>query len=273
MVSSVRELLARLMARPTVVGIVRYGGRPVDAVGAGGDLDLFVLVDERPPALESVHFHVGALPVDLSVRTWADLEREPPLTPLDHAIHRGEVLYDRDGDLGARLLTLAARHPPPPPLSAHDAAFVRFGQRHSLDKVRGRLERDPLLCRMLLESNVYWAIRHYFLVRRQTFPGERPALGHFARHEPAMWRDLQRFYATADLAERLLLVEALNDRVLAPVGGPWRQGEILAFGAGAPTDDLEAVGRRYLSALLLPGDEADPSSQGATPTSPLGTDE
>jgi hypothetical protein len=254
MVTSVQELLARLMAQPSVAGIVRYGGHPVDAVGAGGDLDLCLLADERPPALESVHFHIGMLPVDLNVRIWADLEREPPLTPIDHAIAVGEVLYDRDGDLAPRLRALAARHAPPPSLSEHDVAFVRFGQRHSLDKVRGRLGSDPVLCRVLLESNVYWLIQHYFLVRQRVFPGEKRALAHLERHEPALWRDLQRFYAVSDLPERLALAEALNERILAPVGGLWRPGEVLALGADVPAADLQAVGHGFLEALLRPGD-------------------
>ena len=259
MVATVQELIARLTAQPAVAGIVRYGNRPVDATGAGGDLDLFVLVDDRPPELESLHFYVGGVPVDLNVRTWRDLERNEPLTPIDGDIYRGEVVYDRDGDLVLRLGALAARwEQPPPPLSAHDVAFIRFGHRHSLDSARGRLAADPIPCRLILEANLYWLVQNYFLVRRLPFRGEKAALRYLERHEPAIWRDIERFYATTDLGERLALAEALGERVLVPVGGLWQRDEVLAFGTAEATDRLQETGQRYLRALLgvaAPGDE------------------
>lgn len=229
-VRTAQEFVARLAAQPAVAGIVRYGSRGVDAaVAAGegldpaGDLDLFVLVDERPSELESIHFYLGEVPVDLSVRTWDDVERaarREPLTAIDYTIAGGEILYDRDGTLAARLRALAVRLAGLlPPLSEHDIASIRFGQRHSLDKVRGRLTSDPVLCRVLLESNVYWLLQHYFLVRWRRFPGEKGALRELAEREPALWCDIVRFDTVADLHERVALAESLNERVLAPIGG------------------------------------------------------
>jgi hypothetical protein len=251
MVTTVPELVARLAAHGAVVGLVRYGNRPVGATGTAGDLDLFVLVDDRPPELESVHFYVGDLPVDLNVRIWRDLERDEPLTPIDGDIYRGEVIYDRDGDLAARLRALAARwEQPPPPLSAHDIAFIRFGHRHSLDGARGRLASAPIPCRLILETNLYWLVQNYFLMRQLPFRGEKVALRYLERHEPAIWEDIGRFYAASDLGERLAIAEALGERVLAPVGGLWRRGEVLAFGTAEATGRLQETGRRFLRALL-----------------------
>ncbi len=251
MVTTVQELIARLRAQPAVAGIVRYGNRPVAATGVGGDLDLFILVDERPPDVESLHFYVGGVPVDLNVRTWRDLEQDEPLTPIDDTIYQGEILYDREGDLSRRLAALTARRMQPPrPLSAHDIAFLRFGQRHSLDSVAGRLDSHPILCRLVLESHLYWAIQHYFLVRRLPYHGEKAALHYLERHEPELWRDLGQFYAASDLPERLTLAEALGEHVLAPVGGLWRQDEVLTFGTRTADDHLPAIGQCYLRTLL-----------------------
>lgn len=254
-VPTLRDLVGRLASHPAVLGIVRYGGRSLDDSG-GGDFDVFLLVDDRPPELESIHFRVAGVPVDLNVRTWADLQRDPPLTAIDGALYAGEVLYDRDGGMAARLRTLGARHAPPPAPSAHAVAFVRFSHRHALDKLRGRLEDNPVLCRLLLESNLYWLLENYFRVRRLPFPGEKAGLRHLERHEPEIWRDVLRFYAEDDLARRARIAEVLGERVLAPVGGLWREDEILTFGTGdstgapVPDADVQETGRRFLRALL-----------------------
>ncbi len=246
--SSPDDLVARLAAHRTVAGIVRYGGPT--AVGDGGDLDLFLLVDARPTALESVHFYTGEVPVDLSVRTWADLEHEPPLTPIDREAFAGEVLYDRDGNLPERLRASGRRLRPPVALGEQTAAFLRFGERHALDKLRGRLDREPVLCRLLLESTLYWQVQHYFLVRGLDYPGEKAALRHLREHEPELWRGIERFYAAADLRERAAIAEEVRERVLAPVGGLWRRGEVLALGADPSVRGLQKTGQRFLDAIM-----------------------
>lgn len=267
-VRSIGNLLKRLATRPAVVGLVRYGARRADApAGTGGDFDLFVLVEQRPPELESLHFVVGGVPVDLNVRTWHDLERAAggePLTPIDRAVFDGEVLHDRDEDLAARLALLRAQSQSSSPARLppeHVVAFVRFGHRHALDKVRGRLEAEPVLCRLVLEANLYWLIENYFRLRGLPFPGERGALRHLERHGPALWAEIQRFYATDDLRERSAIGEAMGERVLAPVGGLWERGEVLALGTAGPRavtshgdtpggPDLQARGQRFLRDLL-----------------------
>jgi hypothetical protein len=260
-VGNSHEVLVRLAANPTVIGVVRYGDRPVDATEAGGDLDLFVLVDHRPPQVESLHFFIGDLPVDLNVRTWADLEADELLTPVDQALFHGQILHDRDGDLAARLGRYAEAHDGPLlPLSEHDVALIRFGQRHGLDKVRGRFATDPILCRLLLESNVYWLIQHYFRIRRLHFPGEKAALRHLEQREAAIWPAVQRFYDTTELGEKLAIAEELNRRILAPLGGPWRPDEVLTLAAEHMAIDLQDVGRRYLAGLVAPDAASAPSA-------------
>jgi predicted nucleotidyltransferase len=84
-IDTLPALIDRLKAHPGVIGIVRYGGRRVDDPAPGGDFDLFVLLDDPPPPVESLHFYVGHIPVDMNLRTLADLDRATPLTPPPHA--------------------------------------------------------------------------------------------------------------------------------------------------------------------------------------------
>ena len=41
---------------------------------------------------------------------------------------------------------------------------------------------------------------------------------------------LERFYESADCDEQVELARVLAQTVLAPVGGMWEEGEVLAFG-------------------------------------------
>ena len=52
----------------------------------------------------------------------------------------------------------------------------RFHQSHVLDKVRGRLHRDPVLCHFVLSSSVLWLLETYFRVRGIGYLGEVEAL-------------------------------------------------------------------------------------------------
>jgi predicted nucleotidyltransferase len=65
MFQNLDDLIARLESNPRVVGIVRYGSRRPTDLSLGGDFDLFVFVKERPPDIESIHFYVGDIPVEL----------------------------------------------------------------------------------------------------------------------------------------------------------------------------------------------------------------
>ena len=135
---------------------------------------------------------------------------------------------------------MAQTHPDAP--SAHATAFMRHGHRHLLDKVRGRLERDPLLANFLLSVNPYWLMESYFRLRRLPFYGEKRALTYWRQHEPELYGALGAFYGTTNLEEKLRLMERLTDLVLAPVGGAWQQGEVLAFGHSEMGDELAEKG-------------------------------
>ena len=92
MAKTLTELTVQLAECPDILGLVRYGSRRVDDMSLGGDFVLFVIVKERPTGLESVHFHVGEIPVDLNIRTVDDLSAEKPLTPVDSCLASGELL-------------------------------------------------------------------------------------------------------------------------------------------------------------------------------------
>ena len=252
-------MLKRLEANPEVTGLIRYGTDHQKDNYSVGDYDLFVVFSSWQPPVESLHFSVGDTSVDLNLIT---LERLAGLAPAftfpQLALENAALLFDRTGQVGPALARLQkarlqTRLEAP---SAHAVAFIRHGHRHLLEKVRGRLESDPLLANFLLGVNPYWLMENYFQIRRLPFYGEKRALAYWRQNEPDLYNTLEAFYGAADLKERLRLTEYLTELVLAPVGGAWQPGEVLAFGHDESEDDeLAEKGLEVYRELF-----ADPSS-------------
>lgn len=258
------DLVGRLILNPRVIGIVRYGRRRADEMEPGGDFDLLVIVTERPRDVESIHFDVGAIPVDLSVRTVDDLRRAAPLSAMvDPLLPTSEILFDRTGALQPEIAALPARWSPEvlplARLTEAEAARRRFGHRHALDKARHRLASEPLLCHVLLSTNIYWLLQTYMATRRLPYEGEKAALTWLESHDPQVYEAIERFFATQDLAEKLSVSEWLAEGALAPIGGPWRRGEVLVLAANEAASHLQAQGPPLFAELF------DAASGGAVP--------
>ncbi len=254
---SLAQMRARLEAHPAVVGLIEYGSRTIAGPAAlqprkSSDYDLIVILTELCSPVTSLHFDVGTTPVDLSLLSLQALSN---LAAGDsfaaHVIATGRLIYDRDGAVAIEQQRLAeqSRDATSTALCAHDVAFIRHGHRHLLDKVRGRLTTAPLLCRVLLNSNLYWLLENYFRVRQRTFPGIQGALLALQQHEPQLYQQIEAFHATDQLAEQVRLTQAMTALVLAPIGGMWRQGEVLAFGDVA-RQDLRQQGKELFAHLF-----------------------
>ena len=246
--TSVDELFRRLAQHPDVIGLIGYGGDHRSENFAVGDIDLFVVTQSWQPEVESLHFTVAEVPIDLGLITLAALrDLEPAFGFPQLPLSEGWVLYDPTGEVGEAVAALrqrlGAERPAEP--TAHSVAFLRHGHRHLLDKLRGRLRSEPLLARFLLGVNPYWLMENYFRVRRLPFRGEGHALHYWRAHEPELYRTLEAFYGTSDLDEQVRLTERLTDRVLEPVGGAWQPGEVLAFGTHESRDLAEQGERVY----------------------------
>jgi hypothetical protein len=71
--NSIAELVLKLINNPDVVGLLEYGNAQYTDQRVDGDYDLIVVVEERDRDVESLHFHVAGVPVDLNVRSLDDI--------------------------------------------------------------------------------------------------------------------------------------------------------------------------------------------------------
>lgn len=255
MIKTIDEMISALKYHPEVLGLVGYGSDHQTDDYALGDCDLFVILDHRDTAVESLHFYVGGVPVDLNLMT-LDEVRHLDATDNFHsvALLDGRILHDPTGKVirAFEELRRRRRQSPPKELSEHTVAFIRHGHKHIFDKVKGRLETMPVFCRFLLSTNIYWLIETYFHVRGLVYKGEKHAIGYLQHHEPEIFETIAEFYATRDLERQVEIVYALTERVLVPVGGMWRNEEVLAFGDES-SENLQ--GRGYEAFCKLFGKE------------------
>ncbi|MEZ4859819.1 MAG: hypothetical protein R3C14_00855 [Caldilineaceae bacterium] len=248
---SLPQLIATLRDHPLVVGLVEYGANSSTTSFTAGDYDLFVITAGATAAVESLHFYINQIPVDLNLRELTALRQATRLTGFEQALLTGRLIYDRDGAVAAELARLrhAEQDHTRTPLSPHDRALIRHGHQHVLDKVRGRLETMPLLCHLLLHTNIYWLIQTYHHIHGLVYRGEKAALAHLAQHEPTIYSKIEQFYTAPTLPTQVALAQELSELVLQPIGGLWQQDEILVFGA-ADNETLPQAGAALAQQLF-----------------------
>lgn len=242
---SVEELIIRLQQHPEVLAIANYGSRQVGKPGPG-DIDLVVVV-ARKVRVESIHFFVGDTPVDLNLRSLSQLTAACPVSSIDHAFADAKVIYDPDGILQEANYSIRSWQKAP----SVDVEFERFSKGHLLFKVKDRLDQNPLLCELLLGANVHWLLTAYFALRKLPFPGEKRALEYLREKEQAIHDLLEEFFREKDVHRKYQISKRLTEFVCAPVGGPWRQDEVLVLGLdGQKSGDLQNEGKAILNWLL-----------------------
>jgi hypothetical protein len=252
MPQTISEMIALLQHHSLVLGLIEFGSDHQREHYAVGDYDLFVVLMHNDPVVRSLHFFVGSIPVDLNCITLDDLYH---LTSTDDfrwiALLDGRILYDPAGVVAQAFAQVRHRQHQAfrNRLSENTVAMTRHWHRHVLDKIKGRLDTMPVFCRFLLSTNISKLIINYFRVRNLVFKGEKHAMEYLQQHEPALFTMLAAFYHTEDIARQVELTYEISNYVLAPVGGMWRDNEIVAFGTEGSTD-LQARGYDLFYALF-----------------------
>lgn len=258
--NNLSEMLRKLEQNPNVLGIIEYGSNTATDPIEAGDYDLMVILRHRNQAVTSLHFHVNGTPVDLGLITNEELRKLAPADSFYMSILlTGRILYDPTGTLHEQRIQPAQANAMEQRIqqSEHTIAFIRHGHRHLLDKVQGRFATMPTLCRLLLNTNIYWLLENYFRLRDLPFLGPKQSLAHLQTRDVRLHELIETFYSTEELAQKVALTYEITELVLAPVGGMWRTDEILAFGdqiyaIEERSRDLQQQGQACFQELFAP---------------------
>ena len=229
---TIKQMIKRLKDHPAVVGLIEYGGAQHRDKSIPGDYDLFAVLATPAPEVESLHFHVGGIPVDLNLRTLDEIRAIDRAKGFDLVLLDGRILHDPSGEVSREIRALRERQEKldAPGLSPGNVGDLRHGPRHTFDKLRNGRHSSTTLGRYLLHQLIYWALPQYFDIRGLPYRGERHALDYLQQYEPALFEAFEGFYASVDFDDQVRLANIIEESVLAPIGGLWRKGEVLAFG-------------------------------------------
>ena len=231
-IKSIGLMVQTLSESPLVLGLVEYGSTSVTDAEVIAEYDLIVVLKHKHPNLESLHFYVDGIPVDLNLRSLDEIRTMQRAAGFESVLLDGRVIYDPGRRVLQAIQDLGERHRqmPPETMSAESIAFARHGTKHIFDKVERRIHSNPTLCAFLLHQNVYWLIHNYLALRGVEFKGEPVTLEFLRQNEPETYGLLERFYASRSLQEQLSLAISIAHQTLDPVGGMWRDDEVLVFG-------------------------------------------
>lgn len=226
------DLIRKLTDHPEVVGLLEYGNARHQDETVYGDYDLFVFLRECDPEIESLHFYVGTIPVDLNLRTLDDIRAVTRVEGFESVLLDGRIIHDPSGEVFLEIEALRdrRRQSPTPAFSPDKIAGLRHGAKHTFDTLRDGRQASTTLGRYMLHQCVYWALPQYFGLRGLEYRGEKHALPYLRRSDPELYDLFDWFYVTVDFERQVDLARQIETRVLAPVGGPWQDGEVLVFG-------------------------------------------
>lgn len=229
---TIKEMIKTLKSNPNVLGLVEYGSSHKQDDYTTGDYDLFVILKTKDNNIESLHFFINNTPLDLNIRTLKEVRELKFAKGFETAFLDARIIYDPTGKVKQELQKLIQRQTKHKPtgMTEHAIAFTRHGHKHIFDKIKGRIAEMPLLCKLLLNTNIYWLIETYFNVRNLQFKGEKYAIAFLEKNEPKIFRLIKDFYSAERPTEHVEISKRLTELILAPVGGVWKNDEVLAFG-------------------------------------------
>lgn len=252
---SMREMIQKLSEKQEILGLVEYGSAHYkDSDNISGDYDLLAITNKPlSDSVESLHFYIQHIPVDLNFRSIEYLKKQFNLYGFDSAFLYNRVIYDPKGVVFAeldRLKKTSESNRQVKPLPSHDIAGCRHGHKQVIDKVKKKADANPVLCRFLLNTDIYWLIMSFFSVRGMEYPGEKQALAYISEMETDIFNKLEQFYAAGDIEKKVKMVSDLTEMVLAPINGPLQEDEVVSFGS-RKEPELQEKGRSLYNSLFL----------------------
>lgn len=230
------RILHELRRIPQVEAVAAYGSTATQRWSPESDLDLVAILAGDAP-VNSVHFFVRGIPVDLNLKSRTSWARDevgwlPP--------GGLEALWDPE-----RLFVDV----PAPRSSTHDVEQYRYAHRHRLLKLQRWIRDDPDVAGLLAAGATHWIAVSWFHARNMRFPGIDQAVPYWRDHDPKMIELLVG--AVKEQEDRLVRIEQASEIALSPVGGLWKAEEVHMTGwSGPPTVDEMQATRTLLDPVL-----------------------
>lgn len=234
-------LLTTLRDTPDVVAVGSYGSTATRTWSTYSDIDL-VAVTSSDPVIESVHFFVDGIPVDLNLRLPDDsahgiagssfMPETVPLFDPDRIL--ANAVVGRSGSGGAE----------------NESRLMKYLLRHSINKTQ-KLTHDE--CKRFISDDSKYFFLAFCLTHNEPFEDVDQAIGLLNSMGSEIPELLNRAISRPNDARKHLIQAA--DLALEPIGGLWKIGEIMPWSWPGSNQGGEEFCCHNLSAIV---DVSDP---------------
>lgn len=257
-------VLARLTAREPVSGLLLMGTTGTDALTPTSDYDILLVLALPAAPVKLVvtwidgHFSevycttVRALRrIAAAPGSWHDASAEGAIA---RWLRDGRIVHDRAGELDTARTALATA--PAPPLSEGERFGTWGSVGYSLAQLRRYLASDDPAAQETVDWRLLYGLTEvagaYFTARGLPWRGEKEAIRFLTREDPVFLDRFRRCLAEPDRRRKVERYEELAHLALAPVGGPWGAGVVVATpGPGFGTADAPDPAATAESALAF----------------------
>lgn len=241
------QLVERIKTIPGVAALAAYGSTGTTEWTAHSDIDLIVWIDQ-PTDINSVHFTVQGIPVDLNVKSiqaWqsGNYGWLPP-SPLLPLWDPGKVI--------------GTASTPSPSGSRAEAYQYRYAHAHRLLKLQKVIGTDDEVADFLAAGATHWIAVSYCHARGQRFPGIDKLVSQWRVDDPQMVTWLAE--SVRSRHHRLENIRSASERALEPIGGLLAADEMYVTGTDGPADDhLYNQASDLIAPLLIDAPNVCPS--------------
>jgi predicted nucleotidyltransferase len=208
-----------------LLGLLFAGSAAYGTPMKTSDLDLFVLI--RPAWRQRRNLIVEGVEVELFINPVEQIRRE--FSKLESSaiemFAKGRIVYDPQGliaELVAEARQIAERPPAPP----EDTYHVRYRPSDALRDAEDLAEVDAQAASLQLSVALRATLEAMFRLEGRRPPKAKYLLQEVAEHSPDIAADARIILdGSHSLNERIALLRAITDRILAPVGGVLVEGE------------------------------------------------
>lgn len=231
------DAVAYLAKHPILEGIVAFGSTGAPGQPPWADNDLFLIVNDWPPAVRVGLTLIDGRLTDLLFAQPAAIDRlqasAPPIEAtswdgrLARALSAGRVLLDRAGQLGAAQRHVQGLAPPVVVPSASEAYRYWFRINYNRLQTRRMLESEDPDYMLAVDARLLYMLSEtftgYFSVRGLIWDGEKSAIRYLRVHDSHFLEQFNACIAASHRQGRFQLYEDLARNALAPIGHLWEQ--------------------------------------------------
>jgi hypothetical protein len=230
MYKSIREFIDELKRNVRVIALIKYGNRDVDDMSPGEDFDLYVIMNDFNSNIESVHFYIGGIPVDVSIRGYSDLLLQKPITKTDLELLTGEILFDKSGII-SRMLNKSKENwtiekEEKREISKNEIEWIRYSYKHILDKLKNNLSKNSLQSKFKIDITMKSLINTYLDLNRLEAE-EDELLDVIKDNEPELYSYLDDFYSVTNTEKKFDILHKIANVVFKNSNGVCKENEIM----------------------------------------------